>query len=292
MQKVILEARVNEFAMRTKNPNVPWTPAEIATAAAECEQAGATVVHFHARQADGAPDHRFETYEETVTRIREQTHMLVHPSLGYVTLDASAEERLQNVLRLAQDSQTKPDFVPMDMGSVNVDWYDPTHLCYDTKELIYKNSTATLEYFAKNITSAGMRQYLAVWNISFTRQALAFMDMGLIPEPAYLCFVLTDGVLLAGHPGTPEGLDAHLAFLPEDKNIHWSVCNYNGDLLRLTEKIILAGGHISIGLGDYAYTQLGTPTNADLIARVAEQAKFLGRDVATLDETRGILGIH
>lgn len=291
MQKLIIEARVNEYMMRTENPHVPWTPAEIAAAAAECREEGATVVHFHARNDDGSPDHRLETYQDTMRRIHKMSDILIHPTLGYVTLGAGPEERLYNVMTMAGDPQTRPDFAPMDMGSVNVDWYNPEKVEYDTRDLVYRNDTATLEYFAKHITAAGLKQYLVSWNVSFTRQAVAFMDMGLIPQPAYMCFCLTDGIMLAGHPGTPQGLDAHTAFLPQDKRIEWTVCNFNGDLLKLSEKIIREGGHISIGLGDYPYSNRGNPKNAELIRIVREQAEAQGREVATLDETREILGM-
>ena len=291
MQKLIIEARVNEYMMRSENPHVPWTPAEIAAAAAECREEGATIVHFHARNDDGSPDHRLETYQDTMRRIHEMSDIMVHPTLGYVTLGAGPEERLHNVMTMADEPSTRPDFAPMDMGSVNVDWYNPEKVDYDTRDLVYRNDTATLEYFAKHITAAGLKQYLVSWNVSFTRQAVAFMDMGLITEPAYMCFCLTDGIMLAGHPGTPQGLDAHTAFLPNDKWIEWTVCNFNGDLLKLSEKIIREGGHISIGLGDYPYSNIGNPENAELIRIVREQAEALGRGVATLDETREILGM-
>lgn len=292
MQKLIIEARVNEYMMRSENPNVPWTPDEIAEAAAECRAEGATIAHFHGRADDGAPDHDAARYEDTVRKIKEKSDILVHPTLGFVTLDASAEERLSNVMKMAEDPATRPDFAPMDTGSVNVDWYDPKARKFDTKGLIYRNGTDTLEYFAKNIQAAGLKQYLVSWNISFTRQAVALMDMGLIPQPAYMCFCLTDGIMLAGHPGTPEGLDAHTAFLPKDKQIEWTVCNFNGDLLLLTEKIIKEGGHISIGLGDYPYAEYGSPKNAELVRKVREQSLALGREVATLEETRDILGMN
>ena len=290
MQKLVIEARVNEYAMRT-NPHVPWLPAEIAKDAAACRDAGATILHFHGRDADGAPDHSYEVYRDTILTTRDLTDIFIHPTLGYVTLDATADERMANIVRLADDPRTKPEFAPMDMGSVNVDWYDPEKRFFTTKGLIYKNGTDTLETFAGIIGERCMTPYLVSWNVGFTRQIGAFLDMGLIKAPAYVCFCMTDGVMLAGHPGTPEGLDAHTAFLPKNHRIEWTAVNFNGDLLKLTEKVILSGGHISIGLGDYPYAEYGMPTNAELIARVVKQARELGREVASLEETRAILNI-
>lgn len=291
MQKLIIEARVNEYAMRT-NPNVPWLPEEIARDALECREAGATIMHFHGRDHEGAPDHRYEVYRDTILATRDLTDIFIHPTLGYVTLDAAADERMANIVRLSNDPRTKPEFAPMDMGSVNVDWYDPEKREYTTKGLIYKNGTDTLERFASIIGQQDMTPYLVSWNVGFTRQIGAFLDMGLISAPAYVCFCMTDGVMLAGHPGTPEGLDAHTAFLPKNHRIEWTAVNFNGDLLRLTEKVIREGGHISIGLGDYPYAEYGRPTNAELIALVVRQAGELGREVASLEETREILNVQ
>ena len=292
MKKLIIEARVNEYQSRAVNPKVPWSPAEIGEDAAQCRAEGATVVHFHARSPDGAPDHSYETYASSVRQVRQRSDILVHPTLGYVTLDASPEARLSNIIALAADPETRPDFAPMDMGSVNVDWYDPENLRFDTDDLIYKNDTQTLRYFATHITAANLKQYQVAWNVSFTRQTEAFLDMGLIPEPAYLLLLLSDGTMLAGHPGTARGLDAHTAFLPKGKAVEWTVCNYNGDLFRVTEKVIREGGHISIGLGDYPYPEYGLPNNATLIRMVREQAARLGREVASLDETRDLLAMQ
>lgn len=291
MQKLVIEARVNEYAMRGANPNVPWLPDEIARDAAECRQAGAAILHFHGRSADGAPDHRFEAYRDTILASRALTDLLIHPTLGYVTLDATAEQRIATIVHLAVDPATRPEFAPMDMGSTNVDWYDPKTRTYTTKGLIYRNGTDTLEHFAQAIRTHRMAPYLVAWNIGFTRQIGAFLDMGLLQNPAYVCFCLTDGVMLAGHPGTPEGLDAHTRFLPRGHRIEWTACNFNGNLLKLTEKIITEGGHVSIGTGDYPYAEYGAPTNAELVRRVADQARRLGREVATPSEVRAILGV-
>ncbi len=277
---------------RDQNPHVPWLAHEIGEDAARCREEGASVVHFHARNADGSPDHRADSYAQAIREVRARSDILILPTLGYVTLDAGPEERLAAVLELAEQADTRPDFAPMDMGSVNVDWYNPEALRFDSKGLVYRNDTETLEYFAKHITQAALKQYQVSWNVSFTRQFEAFMDMGLIPEPAYLLLLLSDGIMLAGHPGTATGLDAHTAFLPKHKRVEWTVCNFNGDLLRVTEKIIKEGGHISIGLGDYAYVEHGAPTNAELIRRVREQARSLGREVAGVDETKEMLGMQ
>ncbi len=292
MSKIIIEARVNELATRDENSNVPFLPSEIIRDAKACYDEGASILHYHGRTADGEPDHSPEFYLETNAGVRDLCPMLLHPTLGYVANDTDAMGRFAAVEEMMKDARTAPDFAPMDVGSVNVDWWNPKETRFDTTGLIYKNSTETLMHFADRIKHHGLKQYLVSWNVSFTRQIEAFMKMGVIPEPAYVCFCLTDGIMLAGHPGTPEGLDAHTTFLPKDRNIVWTVVNYKGNLLLLTEKIIRAGGHISIGLGDYPYTEYGEPTNAEIIAKVVAQARALGREPASVEETRDILAME
>jgi 3-keto-5-aminohexanoate cleavage enzyme len=289
VNKLIIEARINEYASRGANPHVPWTPEEIAADAASCRAAGASVLHFHARGQDGTPDHNPAVYADIIARLHSGSDILVHPTLGAATLDAAPERRIEHVIALSKDPATRADFAPMDMGSSNLDYYDPKAGRFFTTDVIYKNSTGTLQHFAKAFSQAGLKHYVVSWNLGFTRQALAFMDMKLLPEPMFLVFILTDGNLLSGHPGTPEGLDAHLQMLPSDRRIEWGVCNHGGNLLPLVDKIITGGGHISIGLGDYPYTELGQPTNADLIGHVADRARALGREVATPDEVRTLL---
>jgi len=294
MKKLIIQVRCNEYASREKNPNIPWLPGEIARDAAECRQAGANIMHFHERSKDGSPDGRFETFRDIMLAVRAKTDVMLDPTLGNTTVDGSnktPEQRLSNVIRLAENPLTKPDFAPVDMGSVNWDLYDPEAREYRTKGIIYKNGTDALEYFLQKLPSLGIKTELISWSIPFTRQITAFLDAGKIRTPACVNFLMSGDSFHAGHPGTPDGLDAHIKSLPKHHHVEWFCGNYQGDLLPITEKIILAGGHIAIGIGDYHYAEYGSPTNAELVYRVAKQAQALGREVATLEETRHILGM-
>ena len=290
MDKIIIEARVNELATRDLNPNVPYAPEEIAADAAACFDAGAAIVHWHGRAADGSPDNSPDHYLETIRQVRAARPVLLHPSLGYVANKSTPEGRFAAIEAAMADPATQVDFAPMDTGSVNVDWWDPDAGTYTTTDLVYENSTATLLHFARRIRHHRLKPYCVSWNVSFTRQLEALMTMGEVERPAYLCLCLTDGTMLAGHPGTPAGLDAHIAFLPE--GCVWTVVNYKGDIFALTERIIAAGGHVSLGTGDYHHPDMGHPTNAELIERVVAQARAHGREPASVEDTRAILGME
>ncbi|WP_421998521.1 3-keto-5-aminohexanoate cleavage protein [Reyranella sp.] len=292
MEKLIIEARVNEYATRTRNRNVPWLSAEIAADAIECRQAGASIVHFHGRDATGAPDNRFETCRDTILAIRASSDILIHPSLGYVTVASSFEERFGTVRRLSLEGATRPEIAPMDMGSVNVDLCDRASRFLRLPGSTYVNPTGMLVDLAKNFRAAGIKPSLVAWNVSFLRLIEAFRDGALLEGRLLVSLVLTDRIMIAGHPGTEQGLDAYLMFLPRDGSVLWAVTYIGGRLDALLDKIILAGGHVQIGLGDYPYVEDGCPRNAQLVEWVAERARALGRDIASPDEVRAMLGLR
>jgi len=289
---LIIEVRANEYTMRDDNPNVPWTADELGRDARACEEAGAAIYHFHARTPDGAPDHSVQSNAAAIRAVRAQSKLLIHPTLGWATLDATAQDRLATVEALCMDPATKPDFAPMDVGSVNVDRFDHQARQFKSLNTVYRNETETLTYFAKRIPELGLKPYVTSWNISFSRQIDAFLHSGLLMDPLYLSFVLTDGDLIAGHPGTVEGLRAHLDFLPKSAGLQWTVCNYGGDLLAILGPILKAGGHISIGLGDFPYRTFGMPTNADIVRFIADYGRKVGRPPATPQDARRLLGMH
>lgn len=287
MSKFIIEARINEYAMRDGNRHVPWTPDEIADTAAQCREAGAAIVHFHARKRDGSPEFGFDTYRDAVERIRARSDILVYPTLGAFDLNANAQGRLDHILRLVREGLA-PDIVPMDMGSTNADRLDPATGWFATEDKVYTNTIATLKYFAVTLRAHGIKPQLVNWNLPMLRMSGAFIDAGLVDSPAY-CYLGMSTASLAHHPLTAQGLAAFLPFVPE--GAQWTVASTGGNLLPLMEQVATQGGHMSLGLGDHAYRELGEPTNADLVRRVARLALDFGRMAATPAETRALLGM-
>lgn len=127
----------------------------------------------------------------------------------------------------------------------------------------------------------------ALWNVGSARLLGALLDCGAIDEPVYSQITLSEHVLSA-HPVSTAGLRALVEFLPAHHGI-WSVDANGGNLLPLVGAAVELGGHPSIGLGDYPYPELGTPTNADLVGHVAAMLAGMGRHPATVTETRTLL---
>ncbi|AGI74890.1 hypothetical protein DUF849 (plasmid) [Octadecabacter arcticus 238] len=290
MKKLIIEARVNEYAMRDENPNVPWSAQEIAHDAAEVAEAGASILHFHPRKLDGSPAHGYDDYSKVIAAIRNVSDLLVHPTLGQITIQGT-ESRVAHIPRLAADPRLKPELASLDLGSTNIDRYDATRKSFVTDEKSYINTTGTLIEFAKTFINCGVRPAVACWSAPFVRTLEPFFDMGLLPNPTWVVFVHTDNGVMGGHPPSPAGLRAFHDFLPKDRPVEWTVCSKPGNLFPTAAQAIQMGGHVSIGIGDNPYCELGSPTNAELVRRVAEIAKAYGREVATPQETRQILGM-
>ncbi|WP_237214883.1 BKACE family enzyme [Falsiroseomonas oryziterrae] len=288
-KKVIIMVRVNEYMPRHPNPHVPFTPAEIAETSAECEAAGAAIIHFHARKPDGAPSHDAEDYLEIVERIRARSNLLIDSTLGQNTIHGD-EKRAAHIVRMGE-SKVRADLAAVDVGSTNLDVYDAQAKRFRTTNKTYVNTTETCIYLAERMREAGVKPHLTCWTIPFLRAADALMDSGVFQQPAYVQFAFCEGGILGGHPCTIDGAQAFLRCLPKDKRIEWTVTCKEGNLLPAAAVALENGGHLSPGIGDYPYPELGYPTNAKLVEFFANLARAWGRDVASPDEAREMLGL-
>ena len=288
-KKLIIEVRANEYAMRDANPNVPWSAQELARDATECREAGASIIHFHARGPAAEAAFGLESYREPIRCIREQSDLLVYPTLGAFERPLSAPERLAHTMELAAAGEA-PDIAPMDMGSTNADRFDAAKGWFVTEERIDVNSHATLRFFAEKLRAAGVKPQLVCRNLPMLRSATAFLRAGLVDRPAWIYLGMSEASL-AHHPATLRGLMALFDFLPTDLRHEWTVAQTGGNILPQAATAIALGGHVSIGIGDHPYAELGAPRNADLVRRFAAMARDCGREPATPAETRDMLGM-
>lgn len=290
MEKLIIEARINEVTGREHNPNVPWSNDEIIKSAEECWKAGASIVHFHTRKPDGGTDNEYENYLNIISEIRGRTDVLIHPTLGGIVQGSDPRQRISTVVRLAKEGYA-PDFIPLDMLSTNLDFIDPKTDQFRTRDFVYANSISTIEYFAETLYEVGTIPYLQIWNISALRFMERLMKEGTLQDPTFLSLSHSENEMIWAHPATLQGLEAFLPFVPKRPEVRWSAHMYGANMLPVTGAIVNGGGHIAIGLGDYPYREIGTPSNADVIRRVTEIARDCGREIATPDEARKMLAV-
>lgn len=283
-KKLIIEARINEYMPRSENPNIPYTVEEIASEAAKACEAGASIIHFHARNEDGSPSHDPEVYAKAIKAIRAACDCLVFPTLGQITQQGEGT-RLSHIEYLSKDKATRPDLAPIDTGSTNIDRFDCEDRRFLTARNTYLNDTATIEALARRLPELGVKPQFVSWTVAFTRYFDALREMGLIKDTPYFMFELTDCGILGGHPGTIKGLLTHLEFVPASP-LEWTVCCKIGNPTAPAVAAIEAGGHIAVGLGDYGWPELGTPNNGDVISNLSKIAKMMGREIATAQDTR------
>lgn len=285
---LIIGVNVNENTMRDTNPHIPWSPEEIAATAAECEAAGASVMHFHARTDDGRADHSAERYGQTIRSVRARSGLVLAPSLANLP-GASVEERLSNIAPNQGRDETKVELLPIDMGCANMDLFDPDAREFATDELVFVNSTRAQEKLITWASEHEARPYLASFNLSWTRAILAHVAAGRLAEPVCMVLVLGGEEFVAAHPVTDGGVESHLALFPPGVHIEWMVSAYRGNVLEVAETVVARGGHVAIGAGDHHYAELDAPTTAELVRQVARIGLRHGRRPATTRQARAML---
>lgn len=290
MNELIICAQLNEGTLRTPNPHIPFTPEEIADEAAACEAAGASLTHIHARTPEGGIDHSAETYAEIARAVHRRSGILLAPSLAN-TPGASAEERLATVAENAGDPETRSDFLVVDMGSTNMDLFDPAANDFASTDRVFVNDTATQKHFLAAADRLRMPVLASSFGAGWSRAIHAHAISGVFSRPVLVLLVHGGEEFVAATPADPAGLAAHMALRPRGFDGEWMVSAYRGDVLVLADDVIVAGGHIAIGAGDHHYADRGSPSSAELVAEVAAIGRAHGRPPATPDQVRARFGI-
>lgn len=300
--KIILTAAVNgPFTMREKvpgipldgNPNVPYTPEEIATQNKECYDRGAAIAHTHTRNPDtGANCHDADLFGQTYRLIHSQTPMLCNPTTGGGGQITPAE-RIGIIPALASmPSDSKPELAELTAGSMNLDLYDPDTKKWAIGSLIFSNSHADFEMFLDVCNQHNVKPVICCFEYSHLHNVLRMVDKGLIKEPVFLDFAFCGGNVVGGLPPTLENLKGYLDRIPDHLNHVWEVLTFGVDEFPMALYAAAMGGNVRLGLEDYPYAEQGCPTTADLIERFVPLVEALGRQPATPDQTREFLGLR
>lgn len=269
MEKLIITAALTGAEVtRAQQPSLPLTPDEIAEAAYECYLAGASVVHVHARDAEGNPTQDFEVYKEIKEKVEAKCPIIFQPSTGGAVWH-TPEQRLQPV-------DLKPEMATLSCGTCN---FGPD---------VFMNSEEYIVRFATKMQEMGVKPEIEVFERGMIENAKSLVKKGLVKAPLHVDFVL--GVPGAC-PGTPEDLMFMVNQIPEDWT--WTVAGIGRTETPLAVMAIVMGGHVRVGFEDNVYYSKGrlAKSNAELVERVVRLAKEIGREVATPDEARAILGL-
>jgi uncharacterized protein (DUF849 family) len=277
---VITAALTGVLARREQCPYIPYTPEEIALEGKRAVDAGASVLHIHARQDDGAPAYDIETYGRIGEEVRKLCPtVIINYSTGAVGL--SREERIHHITAL------KPDMAALNMGSMNYGIYSPK-----TKEFyhdfVFQNPFKDIQFYLEKMKEAGTVPEMEVFDNGHINNAMPLIDMGLLQKPYVFSFVM--GVL-GGIPISTQNLLHQAASVPAGS--HWQVIGIGRKQWQAIAAAITIDGSIRVGLEDNFYLPSGemAKSNGELVAAAANLVGMLGREVATIEETRALLGI-
>ncbi len=270
-----------------KHPAIPVTPEEIATAAIEAAQAGATVAHIHVRDPEtGGVSHDTEHFREVVDRIRSSdTDVVINLTAGgggdlFLSDDdptvAAAGSDLQTPEeRHAPVAELLPEICSLDCGS------------YNFADFVYVDPAPWVRRHAKLIQQAGVRPELECFDLGHIWLAKQLVKEGLVDEP--LWFQLCVGVPWAAE-ATPETLLTMRNMLPE--GAQWTALGLGRMQMPVAAQAVLAGGNVRVGLEDNLYLEKGVfASNAQLVERAVSIIESLGARVVTPAEARAKLDL-
>jgi len=296
--KVIITCAVTgSIHTPSMSPHLPVTPDQIAAASVEAAEAGAAVIHLHARDPEtGRPEQTPERYMEFLPRIKQQTGAILNITTGG-GLGMSLDERLAPALQAA------PELASMNMGSFNFNisaaaralkgdvqgWERP--YIEGSKDLIMSNTFVQIERGMRELGDKGTKFEFECYDAGHLYNLAHFADMGLIKPPFFVqcIFGITGGI-----GPDPE----NLMFMKSTadrlfgRDYRFSVLGAGRHQFSLVTMGAIMGGNVRVGLEDNLYLAKGelAPSNAAQVAKIRRILNELGLEVATPDEARAMLG--
>jgi len=253
------------------NPNIPETPEEIGRAAAAAEEAGASVVHLHARRPNGGRSLATERFQEIDDAVRRHADdVVIQHSTGGT--GAPDEDR-----HLPLRTDPPPEMASLDMGLLNR---------YD--HLTSENTRGLVDSLHAEMVDRGIKPEMELFNDGHRNEMYGLLKRRDLADPAYATLIFGPGTLT---PPTPQHFMTAVADLPD--GVQFNTLGFGRHQLPFATMGILFGGHVRVGLEDNVYYRRGelAESNAQLVERVARVAAELGRPVATPSEARDILGL-
>jgi uncharacterized protein (DUF849 family) len=258
---------------------IPYTAVEIGDECRRAYEAGATVVHVHGRSDDGQPSYNPEVFAAYKREIEARSPVIINFSTGAIGLPK--EQRIGHVL------VTKPAIAALNMGSMNYAKYSAKRKEF-VFSLVFANPFEEIVYYLRTMTEAGVRPECECFDTGHVESLMPLLDMGLLKPPIDINIVL--GVM-GGAPSTPD----HLAFIANHlpKGSVWKTTPISHATWPLSAMALGMGGNVRVGLEDNFYLPSGemVKSNGDLVSHAAKMAKDAGREIATVEETKKILGL-
>ena len=282
----------------TMTPHLPITPDEIAESSIAAAEAGAAIIHLHARDPEtGKPDQTPEAFAGFLPRIKQATNAVVNITTGgspYMTV----EERVKPA------AQWQPEVASLNMGSMNFGFFPLLNKYKDFKfewerehlegsrDLVFRNSYKDIEYVLETCYGNGTRFEFECYDISHLYNLAHFAERGLVKPPFFVQSVFG---LLGGIGTHPEDV-MHMKRTADrlfGDDFRWSVLGAGASQFRVATQAVAMGANIRVGLEDSIWIARGklAETNAQQVAKARAIVEGLGLEVATPDEAREILSL-
>jgi len=270
---IITVATTGGLHGKEANPNLPTQPEEIARDLQACEEAGASIVHLHARNNDDEDTkdiHRFQELRDTIGDYCDD--MIVNFTTGGGGI-YSREERIAPVL----ETNPGPELATIDLGPMN---FGQTRTADNPRE---QN-----EEYAARMRKAGVKPELELFNQGHIPEMENLIKKDLLDTP-YWCTIILG--MQTGTPPHPRNLLNFVDNLPDE--VEWQGLAVGRHQLPLTTMAMIMGGHVRVGMEDNVYYRKGelAESNAQLVRRTAKIADQLERPIATPDDAHEILDI-
>ncbi len=283
----------------TMSPYLPITPQEIATAAIEAAEAGASIIHLHARDREtGKPDPRPETFMQFLPVIKQSTNAVVNISTGG-GLGMTIDERL------AAATTAKPEMASLNMGSMNFgifpllekypkwkhDW-EPEFLEM-TKDFIFPNTFKSIEYVLRELGEThGTKFEFECYDLGHLYNLAWFVDKGLVKPPFFIQMIY--GIL--GGVGADMDNLMHMHTIAQKlfgDSYEWSVLAAGRNQMPFATQAGMMGGNVRVGLEDSLYIGKGelAKSNAEQVTKIKRILEELSYTIATPDEARERLAL-
>ena len=298
--KVIITCAVTgSIHTPTMSPHLPIAPTEIAQAAIGAAEAGAAIVHLHARDPQtGRPDQRPEAFAAFLPIIRQQCNAVINLTTGGSPL-MRVEERVRPAAFF------KPEVASLNMGSMNFalfpmlgryrsfkfDWEQP--YLEGTRDLIFRNTFKDIEFVLKTCQDDGTRFEFECYDIGHLYSLSHFLERGLVKPPLFVQSVF--GILggIGAHPEDVVHMRRTADRLFGRENYRWSVLGAGRNQMPIAAMAAAMGGNVRVGLEDSLWIGPGrlAQSNAEQVTRVRRIVEGLGLEVATPDDARTILSL-
>ena len=267
-------------ANRDQCPAIPYKPEEYAAEAKRAYDAGAAVVHIHARKPDGSPSYEVEDYRNIYEAVTGACPVIINFSTGAV--DVSIENKIAPVREI------RPAIAALNMGSMNYAKYHRGKKSF-VFDFVFANPFYEITPLVSAMKENGVKPEMECFDSGHIGNCFPLIDMGLLAPPYQFSLIM--GVL-GGMPPTADNLAHQVRLLPP--NSDWEVIGISHDQWRMVAAAIALGGNVRVGLEDNFYVSSGemAKSNGDLVEKAARMIQDQGREVATAEECRARLKLQ